>query len=162
MTSTLTHKGYIAQLTVDADAGVIHGQVINTRDVLTFSAKSAADLKPEFIATIEDYEEWCRSLGEQPQKPLSGTISLRMGPELHQAAANRAAVMKQSLNAWIVATLECELGRRPATLTAQEVDQRFATNVKATFHKITQQMEETGQETWSTNRAAASERRSFQ
>lgn len=130
MTSTLTHEGYIAELTVDADAGVIHGEVINTRDVLTFSAKNPADLKAAFADTIEDYREWCASKGETPQKPLSGTVTLRMGPELHQAAANRAALRKQSLNQWIVCAIECDLGKRPANLTVHEVDYRVAAGVR--------------------------------
>jgi hypothetical protein len=136
MTSTVTYEGYIAQLTIDLDANVIHGEVINTRDVLTFSVRNLSEVRQALADTIEDYKEWCASLGQTVQKPLSGTMTLRMTPELHQAAANRAAMMKVSLNAWIVTTMECELGKRPAVLTAGEVDNRVAVGVKDEVVKI--------------------------
>lgn len=136
MTSTVTYEGYIAQLTIDLDANVIHGEVINTRDVLTFSVRDLSEVRQAFADTIEDYKEWCASLGQSVQKPLSGTMTLRMTPELHQAAANRAAMMKVSLNAWIVGTIECEVGKRPAVLTAGEVDTRVAAGVKDEVVKV--------------------------
>lgn len=136
MTSTATYEGYIAQLTLDLDANVIHGEVINTRDVLTFSVRELSQVREALADTIEDYKEWCRSLGQSPQKPLSGTLTLRLTPELHQAAANRAALMSMSLNAWLVSTVECELGKRPAVLTAPEVDHRAAVAARDEVVKV--------------------------
>lgn len=136
MTSTVTYEGYIAQLTIDLDANVIHGEVVNTRDVLTFSVRELSEVRAALADTIEDYKEWCASLNQPVQKPLSGTLTLRLTPELHQAAANRAAMLKTSLNAWLVTTVECELGKRPAVLTAPEVDHRAAAAAREEVVKV--------------------------
>ena len=32
----MTYKGYQARVDLDEEAGVFHGEVINTRDVITF------------------------------------------------------------------------------------------------------------------------------
>lgn len=126
MTSTVTHEGYIAQLTLDLDANVIHGEVVNTRDVLTFSVSDMKDIRDAFAETIEDYRDWCASEGVKPEKPLSGSMTLRMTPEVHQAASSKAALVGVSLNAWVVQAIECELGRREPTLVAIDVDRRIA------------------------------------
>ena len=57
--TTLTHKGYIAEISVDVDAGVLHGEVTNARATLTFSAKTVDELVPAFEDTIADYLDWC-------------------------------------------------------------------------------------------------------
>ena len=125
MTTTLTHKGYIADVTVDIEAGVLHGEVSNARAVLTFSSKTVEGLKPAFEDTIEDYLDWCRERGVEPGKPYSGSMTLRMDPMLHRAAAERAAKHHISLNAWIVRNMQCELGERPMTVTHSELERRF-------------------------------------
>lgn len=124
--TTLTHQGYIAEVTVDAEAGVIHGEVTNARAVLTFSAKSAADVRAAFEETIADYLDWCRERGVPPEKPYSGTLSLRMDPALHRAAAERAAAYQMSLNQWIVRNISCELGQRPSAISHVDLERRLA------------------------------------
>lgn len=127
---TMNHEGYIANLTIDEELGVIHGEVINTRHVITFSAEAVADLKNAFADSIADYKAWCKEDGVEPEKPYSGTMSLRVGPELHRAAAIRSSAEKVSLNAWIVRVIECELGHRPATLSHADLDKRVARGVR--------------------------------
>lgn len=123
--STLTYKGYIASVSIDFEAGIIHGQVQNTQDVLTFSVKEACQAEAEFRRTIDVYLAWCAEEGEEPERPYSGTVSLRLTSELHKSAAIRAAEAELSLNAWIVRTVECELGRRPLQLTKGDLDRRL-------------------------------------
>ena len=88
--TTLTHDGYLAELEIDEGAGVIHGRVINARAVLTFEGETLADLKAAFADTIADYREWCKERGNEPEKPYSGTLSLRIAPELHRRVAEQA------------------------------------------------------------------------
>lgn len=99
--TTMTHEGYIAVLDVDADAGVIHGRVINTRVVLTFEADTLEGLRSAFADTIADYKDWCRERGVEPEKPYSGTLSLRIDPELHRRVAEKAAQAGESINKFI-------------------------------------------------------------
>jgi len=126
VTTTLTHKGYIADITVDIEAGVLHGEVTNARAVLTFSSKAVDGLKAAFEDTIADYLDWCSERGVEPGKPYSGNMTLRMEPALHRAAAERAATYQLSLNSWIVRNIQCELGHRPVSISHTEIENRIA------------------------------------
>jgi predicted HicB family RNase H-like nuclease len=104
--TTLTHDGYLAELEIDEGAGVIHGRVINARAVLTFEGETLADLKAAFADTIADYRECCKERGTEPEKPYSGTLSLRIAPELHRRVAEQAAKAGESINQFIAERLE--------------------------------------------------------
>ena len=51
----LNYKGYIGYVEFDDKAEIFAGEVINTKDVITFQSDSAHDLKQAFIDSIEDY-----------------------------------------------------------------------------------------------------------
>jgi predicted HicB family RNase H-like nuclease len=102
----LRHKDYLAEIELDEDAGIFHGEVINTRAVLTFHGRSLDELKAAFADTIVDYEDWCKERGKEPERPYSGSFTLRMPPELHRGVADAAAKAGKSLNGYIKDTLE--------------------------------------------------------
>jgi predicted HicB family RNase H-like nuclease len=104
--NTLEHKGYIGLIELDAEAGLFHGEVINTRDVLTFQGGTVEELKTAFSDTIEDYEDWCRARGKTPEKPYSGKLLLRIKPDLHRALVAAAARSGKSLNSFVADSLE--------------------------------------------------------
>lgn len=104
--TALRYRDYIATIEADEDGGFFHGEVINTRAVLTFQGKSIDELKHEFAETIADYEEWCKERGKEPERPYSGTFTLRMPPDLHRRVAEAAARSGKSLNGFIKDTLE--------------------------------------------------------
>ncbi len=104
--TTLTHEGYLATLEVDEQAGVMHGRVVNARAVLTFEGETLAGLRAAFAETIADYRQWCAERGVEPDKPYSGTLSLRIAPELHRRVAERAAKAGESINQFIAERLE--------------------------------------------------------
>lgn len=76
----MQYKGYLARVEFDAEANIFYGEVINTRDVITFQGESAVQLKKAFEDSIEDYLSFCAERGEEPNKPLSATIFIGAGP----------------------------------------------------------------------------------
>lgn len=103
--NTMNHEGYVATLEIDDEAGIIHGRVVNARAVLTFEGNTVAELREAFADTIADYRDWCRERGVEPEKPYSGTLSLRLPPELHRKIAEAAAKRDRSINQYIVEQL---------------------------------------------------------
>ena len=99
--STMTHDGYIATLEIDEHAGIMHGRVVNAHAVLTFEGRTVKELRRAFADTITDYRDWCRQRGVEPQKPYSGTLSLRIDPVLHRRVAEKAATAGESINKFI-------------------------------------------------------------
>lgn len=102
----MEYKGYMATVEFDAEAMLLHGQVINTRDVITFQGTSVEEVQQAFIDSIEDYLEFCAARQEEPERPFSGKLLLRMSPELHRSITICAAEQKTSVNKWLVAQLE--------------------------------------------------------
>lgn len=97
----LEHKGYRAQVEFDDSVRAFVGYVIDTRDQIMFQATSVDELESEFHKSVDDYLEWCKSDGVEPEKPFSGNLVLRLSPELHRAVARAACEAGTSLNTYI-------------------------------------------------------------
>lgn len=97
----LIYKGYIGHVEFDDEADIFHGEVINTRDVITFQGGTVAELKKAFHDSINDYLDFCKERNEEPEKPFSGKFNLRIDPELHRQVYITARQHKVSLNQWI-------------------------------------------------------------
>ncbi|OGT61825.1 MAG: antitoxin HicB [Gammaproteobacteria bacterium RIFCSPHIGHO2_12_FULL_45_12] len=97
----LIYKGYIGHVEFDDEADIFHGEVINTRDVITFQGKTVAKIKKAFRESVNDYLAFCKERNEEPEKPFSGKFNLRLDPELHRQVYIAARAHKISLNQWI-------------------------------------------------------------
>src|SRR5688572_15898041 len=102
----LEYKGYVAHVELDPDAGILHGEVLDTRDVITFQAQSVEELKEAFRESVDDYLEFCAERGEEPDKPFSGRLMVRLSPGLHRRLFVRAKEEGKSLNQLIAERLE--------------------------------------------------------
>ena len=65
----MEYKGYFGKVEFDDEADVFHGEVTNTRDVITFHANSFENLRREFQNSVDDYLAFCDKRGEKPDKP---------------------------------------------------------------------------------------------
>ena len=104
----LTYKGYSATVEYDEEAKILHGEVIDTRDVITFQADTPADVEREFHAFVDDYLEFCAERGEDPEKPYSGNFPVRTTPEIHKRVSMAAATSGVSVNAFVAELLDKE------------------------------------------------------
>lgn len=80
----MEYKGYIGHVEFDDGADILHGEVINIRDVVTFQATSVKEVHKAFRESVEDYLEFCKSRNESPDKPFSEKLSPHIQPELHR------------------------------------------------------------------------------
>ena len=64
-----------------------------------------------FRESVDDYLDFCRERGEEPDKPCSGQFMVRVGSDLHRKAAAVASAAGQSLNAWVAGSLAREVER---------------------------------------------------
>jgi predicted HicB family RNase H-like nuclease len=102
----IEYKGYVGLIDYDDDAGIFHGEVMNTRDVVTFQGASVAALRKAMRDSVEDYLAFCADRGEKPEKPFSGRFVTRISPDLHRRVNLAAAIAGKSLNAWVSELLE--------------------------------------------------------
>ena len=102
----MEHQGYRGKATFDDEAGVFHGEVVGIRDVVTFQGETVAELRAAFRDSVDEYLKFCAEKGQEPNRPFSGRVSLRMSPEIHQAASTAAQTEGKSLNAWLTSAIE--------------------------------------------------------
>jgi predicted HicB family RNase H-like nuclease len=102
----MEHLGYIGAVVFDDEAGIFHGQIVNTKDVITFQGESVAELKNAFVDSIEDYLEFCAARGEAAEKPMSGKFNVRISPKLHALASASAHSKNISLNRLVQEAIE--------------------------------------------------------
>ncbi len=102
----LEHKGYRGHVEFDAQAGIFQGEILDTRDVITFQGKTVNEIKRAFRDSVEDYLEFCAERGEEPDKPFSGRLMVRLPPELHRRLYIEAREQGKSLNQLITEKID--------------------------------------------------------
>ncbi len=90
----------------DDDAKIFHGEVLDTKDVITFQGKSVSEIEKSFRESINDYLEFCKERGEEPDKPFSGKFILRIPSDLHHKIYLNAKRKRKSLNNRIIDILK--------------------------------------------------------
>ena len=102
----LRYKEHTGHAEFDDKAGLFHGEVLDLRDVITFQGTSVEELEKEFRDSVDDYLEFCEERGEEPDRPFSGRLMLRLSPQVHRDVYVRARQEGKSLNQWIAEKLE--------------------------------------------------------
>lgn len=102
----MTYKGYTGIAEIDDEAGIIHGEVIDINDVVTFQGTTLDELRQAFHDSVDDYLAFCAKRGEEPQKPFSGNFTVRLSPDQHRRCFLAAKQSHKSLNAWVTDALE--------------------------------------------------------
>lgn len=102
----MKYKGYLGEVTYDAQAKIFHGEVLGLKDIITFQGTTVKELEMAFKESIDDYLSWCKERGEKPEKSFSGNLRIRISPDLHAKLAQAALIQGISLNSLIVYKLQ--------------------------------------------------------
>ena len=105
----MKYKSYFGTVEYDAQAKIFHGDIINTKDVITFHGTTVKEIEQAFKESINDYISWCMEEGAEPEKPYSGRFNVRLPPELHRQIAIIAKKKKVSLNNFVEKALLDEI-----------------------------------------------------
>lgn len=127
----MEYQGYIGRVEFDGEAGLFHGEVINTRDVITFQGRSVEELKQALRESVDDYLQFCRERNEEPDKPFSGQFVTRISPELHRQVNLAARLAGKSVNAWVSEQLQSAVARVDETQATLKVRKPSRTRAAA-------------------------------
>ena len=94
----LDYKGYTGRVEFDGESSLFHGEVLDTRDVITFQGTTVDELEQAFRDSVDDYLEFCSERGEEPDKPFSGRLMVRLSSDLHRRLFVEARRDGKSLN----------------------------------------------------------------
>lgn len=104
--NTMSHKGYTARVDYDERDNILVGRLLDIRSIIGFHADTVAELRQEFVKSVEDYLADCKEEGVKPEKPASGKLLLRVPPEVHGKALVAAQAAGKSLNQWATEVLQ--------------------------------------------------------
>lgn len=103
----LKYKGYIGSVEYNEDDNCLFGKVLGmSKDVIGYEGVTIDELKLDFESGVDAYLESCRTRGLEPRKAYSGTLNVRLNPEIHTKIANMAQETGITINAYIKNALE--------------------------------------------------------
>lgn len=102
----MNYKGYFAKVEFDPDDHIFVGRIIGIRDVIGFHGDSVTELETAFQGAVDNYLAACEELGQEPNKPYSGNLMLRIPAEVHASVASAAEASGKSINQWAAGVLE--------------------------------------------------------
>jgi len=106
MKNAMTYKGYTARIEFDAEDRIFFGRLSGIRDIVTFHGAAVDELEAAFHEAVDDYLATCAKLGDKPDRPYSGKLTLRIPPSVHAAITTAAETSGKSLNRWVADVLD--------------------------------------------------------
>jgi len=105
----MEHKGYYGSVEYDLESKMLYGRLLGIKGAYVYEGRTLDELDADFRQFVEDYLYDCEQDGIKPQKPNLGTFNVRIGPELHSRAFDRAGKRGLSLNGFVKKAIEREL-----------------------------------------------------
>lgn len=106
----IEHKGYTGVFEYDPELDVLTGHVVDIGDEIYFEGKSIDEVRKNMASLVDEYLRVCEERGDDPDRPFSGNLRLRMDSQLHRQVVREAAISGTSLNRYIVEALKQRLG----------------------------------------------------
>lgn len=105
---TLSYKGYTGSIEASEADNCLYGQVIGLPDdtMISYEGETVSELKNDFQGAVDDYLAYCEEEGIEPRKSYSGSLNVRLSPELHSRVAVLAKQAGISINAFIKKAVE--------------------------------------------------------
>lgn len=101
MGNILEYKGYHTKVEFDSEQFVLRGKIEGINDLVNFSSSDIAEIEKEFHDAVDDYLEFCKEIGKDPDKEYKGTFNVRITPELHKKLAVFSMKNGDSLNSTV-------------------------------------------------------------
>ncbi|MEN6314832.1 MAG: type II toxin-antitoxin system HicB family antitoxin [Clostridiaceae bacterium] len=101
MKDVILYKNFMGSVHYSADDEIFYGKIEGINDSISYEGSSVEELKLAFHEAVEDYLELCKVNDKQPQKAYKGSFNIRISPELHCIAVQKATIQGISLNQFI-------------------------------------------------------------
>jgi len=99
-------KGQKAIISYDEDMDMFRGEFVGLTGGADFYAKDIKGLHEEGTISLNVFLDMCKEDGIEPFKNFSGKFNVRINPELHADIAAVAKSKGESLNQFVVKTLQ--------------------------------------------------------
>jgi len=106
MKDMMTYKGYFGSVHYDDDDKLFFGKLEFIQALSSYEGTDVASLRQAFEEAVNDYLDFCKETGRQPEKPCKGAFNVRVTTELHQKLVKHAMTEGVTLNTYIKSILE--------------------------------------------------------
>jgi predicted HicB family RNase H-like nuclease len=106
MKDAMEYNGYFGSVHYNDDDKVFYGKLEFICALVSYEGTDVVSLRTAFEEAVDDYLEFCKETGKQPEKPFKGSFNLRLDPELHKRLVSNAMNEGKTLNAFIKDILE--------------------------------------------------------
>lgn len=106
----IEYKGYTGVFEYDPTVELLTGHVVDIRDEIYFEGASIEEVRANMASVVDEYLRVCTERGEDPDRPFSGNLRVRLDSDLHRTVVREAAIAGTSLNRYIVEALRQRLG----------------------------------------------------
>jgi predicted HicB family RNase H-like nuclease len=128
----IEHRGYTGIFEFDAELELLTGYVVDLKDQIYFEGRSVEEVKASMQRAVDHYLDVCAARDEEPEKPFSGRLNVRFGPELHRAIAIAAAESGESINTWLTRVASSAVEQQSRTLPLTHRDLRGGRRLSGT------------------------------
>jgi len=109
MIDRIKYKDFIGSVHFSAEDEIFFGKIEGVNDLVTFEGASVKQLKKAFKEAVEDYLELCKEAGKEIFKSFKGSFNVRINPELHSQAFEKALMEGKSLNQFVQEAIELKI-----------------------------------------------------
>ena len=108
----MRYKGYTGSVEYSEEDNCLFGKVqgLDKGTCILYEGNTGDELKADFEEAIDCYLESCKERGIAPKQPYSGTLNVRLSPEIHSKIAMLAKEAGITINGYIKKALEDQLG----------------------------------------------------
>jgi len=155
-TETFIYKDYLGSIEVSVEDACLHGRILFIDDLIIYEGQTLGELKAAFQSAVDSYLAACEQLKREPQKRLSGTFNVRIGPDLHRKSAVAARTAGIKLNEFVRSAIIQKLKDKPE-ITVHYVHEhvvRSEKTMEVSFVSSAQEFVQ-GESQWSTTSSPA-------
>ncbi|MDX8379712.1 MAG: type II toxin-antitoxin system HicB family antitoxin [Gallionella sp.] len=109
----LEYRSYQGSVEFSSEDKILYGKFLFIDSLIMYHGESVCELESAFHIAVDEYLEHCLKNGKEPNKPYSGGFNIRIGSELHRAAAQYAYREDKSLNEFVKQAIEKAIFKQP-------------------------------------------------
>jgi hypothetical protein len=107
--NTLKYKDFIGSVAFSEADNVFFGKIEGIDGLVNFEGESVSELTNAFHEAVDDYLAYCEEEGIEPHKSYSGSLNVRLTPEIHTQVAYLAKRAGVSINSFIRTAVEKQI-----------------------------------------------------
>ena len=107
--NTLKYKDFLGSVAFSEEDGVFLGKIEGIDGLVNFEGESVKELTDAFHEAVDDYLAYCEEAGIEPHKSYSGSLNVRLTPDIHTRVAYLAKQAGVSINSFIRSAVEKQI-----------------------------------------------------